>query len=912
MAVGSPKFNPERYYLPEGEPLPSPAQILSPLKRKVSDTAARQFHSRKRLNLGEGKELKLDIPEGAEASNYYHNLPPLLNAQARGIENCMEVKALSSEKKGFVRAKVIQIIKNEKLSESHKLVELGIVHYLIATGREVSLPEEPTLFFLRLEEMESLARELREAHRETLSGKAASLLPSGSTAYLLRSFARMIFPPDGALNIGGCFVIEALLNSHLALQLSEEMRELVLNVVQRLIHDRTFRQLFCDPFTVDPRMAELIFIDTKIEFSEEMSFVYVRWALLQALFSTVGQVDEWNCYAVAMIMNLQSRDCDKLLRLLIEVVKTGSFNFDSVEIPVFPLLETRRKYEKDLKVTLSGEELQQLTPYTMTSSLFEKGDFPLSPKRRKTLAEWLKQEFEGEVDHAKQFFLSHKQSFLQQTLLGMLQFACLNSIDPRPGKATSQRVKTIVFLINQIKASFQRFLSDHGKTDRSGFLEFLNQFGMQICNSLFFIDYHQSAPVIEANRVNFQFHSQGLLFNGNSADYQPFCETRRLFVCSDGEMQPIDKLSDFAALCSALLADYDQSEETSEFQRTFVRFQSYLTQNRFLDDLATAVAALNKNESKLPARIYRESDSLFLIQLGGSTALAAGLPELQEKYVRSETITGKNLQELFRELSLSFHRQQMQGPTPPLILSNSSSHAFNVTPHTFETYWANPLRELKQRLVFPGERIRRKKINDQEMSKILRLSLDGEIAELLLTQIPTEFTLLQFVQFVQKEISGPSCGVVLRMANRVAQEIPYSTVLESLSRILVRNQIMLTELELQELLGQLSEKKWDSVSSYQAAKWIHKALLRLPTPKYCSLRLLEGTIRQLFNLPDIIQVGNLNWVGELTEDLKYDYLVITYDPILGQVVWRKRREGIESSLSDEFTKELSKELTLHF
>lgn len=628
--------NPWGCFMPDNEARPVASLNQSPLKRKTTAqigqgaTFKGELYPRKKQKVHES----VIIAERADNLNDFMQMTPL-QAQVGLIEHSLRKSSLTAEQRLPIQNKIVQVLDNLQLSNESKLVELGILHYYCASGKPIPPNLEPSLFTMRLEALLLEIDELKKAHQSNLERDPDQFIASGVTAYLLRTFVRTIFPHDGGINLGGCYVIKTLLNSRLNLFLTEEMRAQVLSVIGCLLNDSEFLKLFLDPFEPHPSMKVLICLDLKIPFSEEINFVYVRWSMLTALFSSIGQIREGNCYAVAMALNLLSMGKQGLVKLMIEILQTGHFLFERKKIPILPLLETRRQYTFDFNVKMTQSQARALTAY-------EVAHFVLNPPPtastdsevvQRPLGEWLELAFGEHVKIAKELFLSHKVSFLQQALLATIQFVSLNSCDEIEQRLGA-RFQILDEMMKDIHVSLMKRLAYPAIVNHPGNQILNREFLQHLRDQIFVVDYTHSDINVVGDKVVFDFHSQGFVFNGQLENYQPFKATRRLFRLKEGEFRPIDKLSEFVQCCVASLVAVSSSEYQSVVKLGQRILKQHLESPKFRESIARQIATHNKPRSQFDWVFYEASDSCFFIQRGGKNGLIAGFNILEGQFAK--------------------------------------------------------------------------------------------------------------------------------------------------------------------------------------------------------------------------------------------------------------------------------------
>ncbi|MFC2049128.1 hypothetical protein ACFLR2_00430 [Chlamydiota bacterium] len=863
--------------------------------------------------------------------SYREFLSPLLLEQADKIEKSASFTSLTLPTQFEIRAKVIQITSNVQFSEELKMAELGILYYFLTMGRHIPNESEPSLLTMRLEALEAELRELKATHARNFKEVVSKLLPSGSTAYLQRVFVRMIFTPDGEFNLGGCYAVKALLNSRLNLSMTEEMRSQVLKVVERLVIDLEFLKLFQTTFQVDPEMQQLIFIDLKLPLSEPMHFVYVRWSMLTALFSVIGQVHESNCSAISMLMNLLSKDTSVLVGLMTEVLKSGHFSFEGVQIPILPLLASKRKYESDFSRAMTLEEARGLTPYRVAGSVLD-----ASPNKRevaahqkKRLEKWMEMDFRQNVGVAKEFFLSHKMSFLQQALLSIFQFVSINGRGERKDCETAKD-RLFTQVMDYVKLEYEQdpinklahpFLGQEALHDYDDFV--LNFNGLivkledRLTSHFFLVDYQHWDHSVKDGWVVFEFHSQGFKFNGNLDDYKIFKDTRRLFHLSGGRFEPVDTLAAFVLLCREHMDALSDPHDAPLLKLGQKIIKDYFHDPRFIEDMANILAEANRLEgSTLDERDYLQSNSFFSIQDGGESGLTEGLHGFERLSFNAKQVNASSPRQFFERLCKGLKRQATLNPNiGELVLASFPEHAYNLKTTHLASYWDNPPISLDVRVVNRGKALMGSTLSVDQMKRVLSYTLGPEVAE---ECIPEDVNLEQLsaedfrAEVMPILIDDEYASFDLNL-NRVLQEFDSDHLLEHLPPILQGAGLDPNSLNVQDLCAYIGRSKKCRVylNAYQGARLIQKALIACSPSTFVPLTTLEQSLCMCFVYPETIVLGNLNWVKGLTESTVYTYLVLVYDVVADTFVLSKRWKDVAEPLDGDLARQIYESTTLY-
>lgn len=902
---------PVDFFLSGSQPLPSPSQVVSPLKRRAQLIEKIGNSNVCRSLFGEKKQKIEDQHEVSSlmANSEILRSSSLLSLQVEVIEKHLELNSMSIFQKSAIRLMIHQILRTQS-SEECKLIELGLFYYDLTRGKKIPEGREGSFLAKRIAEIEFEMRAL-DAPKDCSLGEGGKELPTAHRAYLIRALVKMIFPSDGGLNLGGCYAVVALLKTRLNTFVTEEMRSQILKIIHRLVGDPDFRELFQKPFQVHSDMEELICIDLMMPLTEKkkMNFVYVRWSMLSALFSLIGQIDEINCFAVAKVMNLQSEHPEVLVKLMIEVLKQGGIYYEKTSIPISPLLESRRRYELDFEEIMTASEARSLPSYAITRFALQSTDpFLQVPETKKQmLGDWMQFDFKEHVGLAKQFFLSLKLSFLQQTILAILQFGSLNSTEKIRG-SDSYKMDFINAVMSLIRKRIKKQSANPIQED-PGLKDFMDNFFYSLQTAFFCIDFTHWDHTIKDERVVFDYHSQGFIFEGNFDDYEPYRDTRRLFYASGDAFEPVDSLSGFAKICQELVKEVG-TEINCPYITDFQRILSKdLKSKEFLHDLAKLIDSMNQEESGLDWKDYAEADSLFLIQNGGLVNCNGDFKTLKGKFCETYKINTKTLDVLFISLCSHFHvlaGSQKEGSRRfgSLVLGSNKDHVFNWVPFRFEKYWKNPIWEIQGKLLVPGGVLLSSPLSLIQMSKVLQHAFGHVEAEELLQEIGTQERKVGDFQAVIHQSIGKKYRQRFNAALRdVVQEVDYTLLMRELLYILRAQGAELNPSAYQEVVQEMEVKKEEGLNAYEAAQLIQMALIKSSESIFVPIKNLEDTICQRFGLPEVVEIANLNWMKYNSDHTVFTYLVMFYDIAQQKINFGKRMQGNLIPLSLDETEE---------
>jgi hypothetical protein len=921
MSIKPIQFDLGSFLLPSTEPLPPKDISGSPSKRKFTQLKFDAQLSGPLLEGAKKTKKQRALNFDATASQYtVQTLPPLLKIQADMIENRMVGMKLSVFSLCTIRAKICSITQNPVWSEERKAAELGLLYCYLASEKQ--MPEQGSFLTARRDEIEMGALQLKEEHKSLCGKKLRKLLPSGYIAHILRAFVRMIFTPDGNFNLGGCYGVKELLNTRLSLYLTEELRKQILTVVERLIQDDAFRNCFKDPFTIHDDLKELISIDIKVPVIDQVNFVYVRWDLLLALFSIIGQLEEGNCYAVAATSNLLGRHCDVLLKLLIDVLKTGKLGFEGLEIPVLTLLESRRKYEQDFSSVLTKDKAVNLTGYAVASALLGvETESKSGSADTVSLSVLMQNSFGQNTEYAKEIFLSHKQNLLQQMLIAIIHFVSLNLNKVREvnGKGyRSWKQGVLSEIKNKLFAVFKQQYNGLSVLSTSVFTDFLGGCEQALSKYFFVVDFRNWKKDVRDGHVFFDFHSQGLQFNGTLSDYDPFMRTRRLYFLKEGKLLPVDSLT-FLGACLAEIAERESAPLNSAVVKSGCDLlKSFFTSEMFKEEAAKLVQKENGGVSKLAWELYRDSDAFFLVQRGGDSGMVTLWDPIKDRVAPPSMFASQNPLHFFIALCTKISKYVQTQPgfatqDDPQLLISTVNHAFNLHPLHFQKYWEAPADAI-WKMHEQARCILSQRIKTATQLRILNSTLGFEnidFAKQLVSKRP--IGLNRFKKEALKALKSEYHARFQYFLDCVLQEITCETVQNKLPDLLKAHGIVRDEKGVDVLFDYI-DKRWGatSFSSFKLATLLHKALLICEPATYVPVYLLEQTIRTAYSLPQVIDLGNLNWVSQLSEKLIYSRLVLKFNLFTERLELCQRINGIDEPLAEDFLSALYKGTEIYF
>ncbi len=221
----------------------------------------------------------------------------VLEAQDREIE-----KVLNRLNDQDLSKKCRSMIRFLLSSQNHetKMAKLGMILFYLDSHD--GLPTASCFIAYRAKLMQEEIESYIKNHQEM--GMDA-LFPTGKTHYILRAFAHMVFTSTQGYNRGGLYaILELLTNPHyqISMYLQPEHRGHIINVVNTILSDNAFDQLFAKELKVHDALEDFIRMDLKYPPKANIRSVDVFYACMMFLFADVRQINSPNCYAVSSLI----------------------------------------------------------------------------------------------------------------------------------------------------------------------------------------------------------------------------------------------------------------------------------------------------------------------------------------------------------------------------------------------------------------------------------------------------------------------------------------------------------------------------------------------------------------------------------------------------------------------------------
>ncbi len=898
--------------------MPSQTIYASPLKKR-QNLENIIFSNSITLNVTSNKRFKASISDNIDKSNQIETLAISKDQINEIFENiCLKLKNQVSliidfmTKLNFPSEEYFEICKtaaiictNDRMNEKEKMSELGILFYCLVCNKK--LPANTNLTEFRIEEIDLEIKDLKRIHKERCPENLQKLIPSGCNAYLLRVFVRMIFPPDGSFNPGGCQAVINMMESRLIRYLPEEGRLQTLRIANRLMTNSKFLDYFLTEFKVDKKLEELILTDMKYSKEEEFNFVFVRWALLMVFFNPIGQFSEPNCFAVASLANLINDEemCDPVIEILINVLKTGKFTVEGNDISVLPLINIQPFHNAFFESVLSYETLLQMTGFSavkeclIPSEVMENSNnINISSDNPQTLKSILQSKFGAKTEEAHKLLLSFKQVSLQQMLLSIVQFISLNTI----GTTIGSRLTEKNFLLENIYYNLIGApLFQATPLQNEEIQNFTFEFYKVIAKELYFIDC-----------VNYDY-----IQKNDSILYSSDLE-RKLCVINEGGGSVIGRISQFQSYLKSVNSKIINMLNLQN-NESMIKFTSFLDSYEFMFKVALVNININRDNDALKMYHHLYYDTFFIPQLGGNTNFLHNCEPFISRFNNKISFESNSVESFFKLIRFNLFNYFTSNPLffkkiAPLILVESKKHVYNICPYLFKKYWTNTNEKIINENVI-NRAVALNKLTPNRINRIFELTIPKEIKAKFFNKFNKISFLNNFSKSVKKDLDISSHSLFDTSIDTAMNEISFTSVRKQLSPLIegILNKNLYSAYQ-QKLLEKIGRRELSAsyISPYDLAKLIHKILLTSTPCVFTPICIIENYVRKFFHLPEVISVANLNWVNELSEKPVYNFLCIKYDFALQKLAFCIRSNGIERPLSQEFAQDIFDETTIIF
>lgn len=838
----------------------------------------------------------------------------------------------SKEKQNEFRQFVAKICSNAQSTEEEKMAELGVLFYYFVS--EKKLPPNAKFMAARINEIEVEIKDLKKAHADTCPKNLQKKFPSGCNAYLYRALVRMIFPGDGSFNPGGCLAVKNMMQSRLALYLSDEGRLQILKVVMHLLKNEQFQNCFMHSFEVKKELQELILIDMKLSKENQFNFIYVRWALLLLFFHPIGQFQEPNCFAIAPVANLinDSSLFNMVCTLLIDILKTGNLNFEGTKISLLPFINIPPIRNNDFHISLGYEKISQMTSFAIVDECLKDSDFNelneidelnelteslgVGNNPYQSLDGIMEFEYNGQAAYAKQLFLSLKQVSLQQLLLSIIEFVAINSTG----------------LLNSKKSIFIKKIKNEILKKQEGADNDFNFFAckfLQVMNKTVYL----------VDDINLNVEEEGVTEvisrKENPSFYNYFSEKRIFCILGHNMLLPIYDFPRFRKYF--LKVAYNVAAKFGlENHNSVINFIKFIDSSDFTNTIHDIIVQMNGKNKAEKTLEYLKLNHFFLKRTGGVSDFLQYNQPFNSHFNHYINIVSKTVESFFNSICLNLVNHSQANPQflqkiSPWVIIESEKHIYNLCPFLFKEYWqADCESAIKNNIINRAYKnrflssLRIKKILECTLSRIVEIKVEEgkevKKVEIDAQKIYDKFCKKRscsiFTDEVKMEIPAQFHNLLNKITENVMNELEISTVTIKLPELFLKfTNAKIHSPEYDELMKKLIKKKTNDqhfISTIRLATWMHKVLLTANPAVYKSIFEIENTIRSYFDYPEIIKIANLNWIDEFSEKPIYKYLCIRYSFIDKCLQFSVRAGKYERPLDKGFIQDIFSETNLIF
>lgn len=889
----------------------------SPLKRKrtaevpSSHLSPRETFGSKRFRVKTSQIIKtvdekiiFVTNRDARANKILDNLTFKLKDQVILITKSLPFQSFPSEIQAGIKRFMAEIAVNDTLTEDDKWAELGVLYYYLVCNKNI--PENLYLLDERISVIEKELKNLKSTHKSQCPKRLQLHLPSGCHAYLFRAFARMIFTPDGQFNPGGCHAVIKMASSRLAKYYDEEDRIQIIKIVNQLLNDPQFCNYFMEQFEVLDEFKEFILIDMKLPKDAPFCFSYVQWSLLMVFFNPLSQKSEPCCFVYALISNLinNEKHSDFVVKTLINALRTGKIFFEGNVVPIAPLINARiTPFEKEFRLKLPIDSFSEMTAFNVARECVEsRENLPnkkLSGKHVDDvmqLDKMVQLEFNSEANFAKKILFSLKEVYMQQLLFSIIQYMAINSTN------TGTIKNNIVKFINYI--TVQGKFGEIGSKDR--FDQFYGILTESFFSKICIVNVTNPEIKFQNDRVMFENHRQGFIFNGDVDSYVNFKEEARLlYIKEDLQYTPIDTITHFQQLLvkttHAIISNLNFSNEIG-----VLNFYKYIQTAEFRIKIAEKIFAINKLETTLSVNDYLNSDSFFLIQTGGGYNFMHHFKPLDNKFEKQVFFRANNVNQFFEKLRSNFFIHTYQNKNffknnSSWILMESHKHSYNFCPLLIKKYLQHNGNE-KLNININGRAIPIELLTPSKIRIILNKTLPSNEVDDLYGKICKIQSIPELSARLKLEIKPTLHSLLEENIDLTMNEIHLGSVKNNLVKLIIKitkfNDVKHSLKPLLEKINKYNDRA-DFISPCKLANIFFKILIKSSPSRYKSEYEIERNIRSFFSIPDVLKVANLNWKRE-----NYQYLSIKYDFILKKLIFCKRVGEYDVPLAKSFAEEI--------
>ncbi|MCH9626564.1 MAG: hypothetical protein S4CHLAM2_01860 [Chlamydiales bacterium] len=760
-----------------------------------------------------------------------------------------------------LRARIKTMIKDSTVESSVKLGELGLILFYLDYPDRTFPIDESSLIALRANEMKNEATRLLQAHAAITEDER---IPSGSTHYLLRSFAHMALTSTQVYNKGGLYALKTILESPrftLASFLEPEHHTHILIIVGQLLNQSPFESLFRRRVEVHPDLQNVVRIDLKLCPEDPVSSTHVLWDCLMFLFTDIRQIYRPNCYAIGGLIYATENAPYKTLDAMLNWLTQGHYDCgEGISVPIRPILEKRLIYAQDLRIKLETQKALCLNTFqhimdTMRADSISSNSSEVAPLRTILNAA----SGPSHISYTESLYYAYKYNALVHLALAIMEFTWNNT--------TLDHVCVKESFSNWVHSQLSEHLKRHFPS--LDFTPFTHNFHLNLRKKVWFENCSETD--ISLSRRSLRVGTQHIKdFEGSLTQLKKtFADSLRLFYLERSKYGLINSFSD---LKEALVEIAKDSIPSSNLDNGVLAFTlHFLCSSTFTKRVAERV----EQQIALPgiqASSLLKANLLLCRQQGG-------YPEdvLQKVFglrVTIETIRGRQTAYDF----LGALRSQLQSiervvleSMPRLVAFTQRDHIWTLSPAHLRTLLQPTCsyHSLVQLAVFNHAHHHMQQVVPQVRKvKILqRLGVDstGNIFSNKLTYQALRSTLL-------------------RIATKKRKGLTLKTIDEEFGKILT------TQLNLSSLLDrlhiQLPLAKWSVIKKYLPQSWLHpyqiaqkirEALIKV-SEKILDPYEIEVAICREQGLPISFNIGDLNWSeGPYREKPSHTYLIVRYN-----------------------------------
>lgn len=754
----------------------------------------------------------------------------------------------------------IEALASDSRDEYAKIMEMGLFYSILN-----ETPEKAIDYLLSdislLRQVESEIRNdilsITRKYKEYCPCSLQSKLPTGKVYYLLKKFTNLVFSDGKSFNFGGAYAVERLLKGPIGATISEEQHAHILYIINSLIKNADFRNLFLNPFELRT-FQDVILVDQQLPPGTDLPFVNVQRALLSSLFFLPTQLQE-DCFAVAPWIFLQSTSPEKVVKLLIQILTTGNFDFHGHLIPIGLIVNGLNRvpncFSEPIPMNESLQGIPQLEFFKAIQKTSGCPEIQISAEslEETTLEKTLLVHFE-DVTFLKQVTTSLTYPLLNRILVGIAQFV---------GK-------------NELKKGFS--------TTREDFLNFVKDFFKPIKNSkklvkeleksVYFVKVMHESFKLSEDQKFYEFSMDRRLWvdpDNIKEEYDVFLDEDCLVVNQDNNFTKVYKISVFIEF---LLGFIEKNIKDLALKQ---KLKNHVTENA-QEALGEYMADNNDDYSFDEPDFYIRSDALILKEMGGHAELFLEFIEtIQDTPVilkaPTEVITPR---ELFLGLIdyMAVNYRDKKVPVPRALFANVDpwAHAINLLPQAFQEYFQEG-KENGERLI---EEILRfgKRVSNAGLSPDVQQNIINNLGcSSMIEVVPDGISMQDFVARLTKNL--PFADEKIEQAiNHALREANPAIIIRSIKSILRQNNIDYPETIESAIQEQIPESM-TLINPYQIASIIRNILLeaRLVAPSTFELGKL---ISFYLKLPTIIPFANTNG-SKIKEDCHYDFLSLGYN-----------------------------------